>query len=307
MAEMVPVEFWSFLNASIKSKRADTLLLAEVYQPHLYRDYLQLGKMDYLYDKVEFYDSLKLVMQGTGDMSAIADVQESMADIEQHMLHFLENHDEQRIASPDFAGSAEKGKPALVVSALISKSPTMIYFGQDVGEDGSENMGFGKASRTTIFDYAGVPAHQRWMNNGKFDGALLSESEAQLRQYYIDVLNISAHHSTMRGEYQQLHSANLNTQSDYTQQQFAFVRYNENKALMVVSNFANETIKTDIQVTPDIIKKWRLTPGEYAITDLISGNEASLNVTADGSGAAFPVNLSALESHVFELTLGAKE
>jgi len=171
MAEMVPVEFWSFLNSSIKRKNPDAFILAEVYNPDLYRDYIHLGKMDYLYDKVEFYDSLKAVMQGRADTDALEVIQRDLADIEAHILHFLENHDEQRIASPEFAGDMQWGKPALVMSALISRSPTMLYFAQDVGEDGSEDAGFGKPSRTSIFDYIGVPANQRWMNNGKFDGA----------------------------------------------------------------------------------------------------------------------------------------
>ena len=170
MAEMVPVEFWSYLNSSIKAVNPDAFLLAEVYNPSLYRDYLQLGRMDYLYDKVGLYDTLKPVMQGKASTDAIAPVHAEVLDIEEHMLHFLENHDEQRIASPEFAGSAEKGKPGMVVSALISSAPTMLYFGQDVGEAGAGDAGFGKASRTTIFDYWGVPAHQRWMNDGAFDG-----------------------------------------------------------------------------------------------------------------------------------------
>ena len=137
MAEMVPVEFWSFMNSAIKMKNPEAFLLAEVYNPHLYRDYIHKGKMDYLYDKVELYDSLKHIMKGYGWTDHIHTVQSGLKDIEHHMLHFLENHDEQRIASPEFVGRADIAKPAMVVSATISTSPTMIYFGQEVGEDGS--------------------------------------------------------------------------------------------------------------------------------------------------------------------------
>ena len=171
MAEMVPVEFWSYLNSAIKHSNPQATLLAEVYNPKQYRDYLHLGKMDYLYDKVDFYDHLKLVMQGKASTDRLVDIQTQYADIEPHLLHFLENHDEQRIASAPFAGDARKGLPAMVVSATIGTAPTMLYFGQDVGEKGDGDAGFGKASRTTIFDYWGVPAHQRWMNKGKFDAA----------------------------------------------------------------------------------------------------------------------------------------
>jgi Alpha amylase, catalytic domain. len=53
------------------------------------------------------------------------------------MLHFLENHDEQRIASPFFAGDAWKAVPAMVISATIDQGPLMIFFGQEVGEPGA--------------------------------------------------------------------------------------------------------------------------------------------------------------------------
>src|SRR5690606_14954530 len=200
-------------------------LLAEVYQPHLYRDYIKLGKMDYLYDKVEFYDSLKLVMQGKGPTSALVETQQRMADIEHHMLHFLENHDEQRIAAPEFAGDAKKGLPAMVVSATISTSPTMLYFGQHVGEPGAGDAGFGKASRTTIFDYWGVPQHQKWMNGGKFDGGALSDEAKALHDYYQKLLSFTAGAQALLGEYVELHSANLATGTDYSEQQLAFARY----------------------------------------------------------------------------------
>nr|WP_241664573.1 alpha-amylase family protein [Ningiella ruwaisensis] len=313
MAEMVPVEFWSFLNSSIKHKHPDALLLAEVYQPHLYRDYLNLGKMDYLYDKVEFYDSLKLLMQGKGPAQPLEDIQESLSDIEQHMLHFLENHDEQRIASPDFAGDALKGKPALVVSALISRSPTMLYFGQDVGEDGSEETGFGDPTRTTIFDYAGVPAHQRWMNDGRFDGGQLSEQEKALRQYYIDVMTISATHPSMREAYQSLHALNIANDSDYSQNQFAFVRYPEagssnTKALITVSNFAEEAREFSLMLPDDLIQKWGLGESDYSLRHLLvdenskANDEVFLRVNADKTGQV-NVKIQPLGSVIYELNL----
>ncbi|MGB5164173.1 MAG: alpha-amylase family glycosyl hydrolase, partial [Woeseiaceae bacterium] len=181
MAELVPVEFWSYLNSSIKTKNSEAFLLAEVYNPKEYRNYLKLGRMDYLYDKVGFYDTLKPIMQGKTSTDTLAPVHAEVLDIEEHMLHFLENHDEQRIASPDFAGDANAGKPAMVVSALIGRSPTMLYFAQEVGEPGDGDAGFGDPTRTTIFDYWGVPSQQRWMNGGAFDGGRLSSSEKALR------------------------------------------------------------------------------------------------------------------------------
>lgn len=304
MAEMVPVEFWSFLNSSIKHKYPDALLLAEVYNPSLYRDYLQLGKMDYLYDKVEFYDSLKLVMQNKGPASPLEAIQTSLADIEQHMLHFLENHDEQRIASPEFAGNADKGKPAMVVSALISRSPTMLYFAQDVGEDGSEETGFGDPSRTTIFDYAGVPAHQRWMNNGKFDGGALSANEKALREYYKQIMSISANHPTMRGEYIGLHQFNLNKNTaaesaseTYSEQQFSFMRTSQNKTLIVASNFAQKSVEFDLHLPNDVHQYLDLTVDGFKHLNVLLGDKSAIELQLDNS-AEYPY---------FMLTLGANE
>lgn len=247
MAEMVPVAFWSYLNSAIKQKKSDALLLAEVYQPALYRDYLQFGKMDYLYDKVDFYDSLKLVMQGKGDVSSLNAIQQQYADIAPHLLHFLENHDEQRIASPEFAGDPLKGKPALVVSALISPSPMLIYFGQEVGEDGSESLGFGQPYRTSIFDYGGVPAHQGWMNNGAFDGGALSDDEVALRDYYSRVLNIArTHPAASTGEYRSLQPDMLVDGKADDPFVFAFQRHMPSAQLISVSNFYSEK---DVEVT----------------------------------------------------------
>ena len=300
MAEMVPVEFWSYLNAHIKQQNPDAFLLAEVYQPHLYRDYIKLGKMDYLYDKVEFYDSLKLVMQGKGPTSALVETQQRMADIEHHMLHFLENHDEQRIAAPEFAGDARKGMPAMVVSATISTSPTMLYFGQHVGEPGAEDAGFGKASRTTIFDYWGVPHHQRWMNGGRFDGADLSADELYLHNFYRALLSFTASAPALMGAYTELHSVNLAANTAYSEQQLAFARYNAAQKLIIVSHFNSEAgINFNLTVPAELIRQWQLADGQYQLSDKLNSGENTLTVT-NGVGSV-ALNLAPLASVILEL------
>ena len=44
------------MNSVIKMKNPNAFLLAEVYNPKEYRNYIHLDKMDYLYDKVETYE-----------------------------------------------------------------------------------------------------------------------------------------------------------------------------------------------------------------------------------------------------------
>ncbi len=297
MAEMVPVEFWSFLNSSIKMKNPDAFLLAEVYQPDKYRAYLQSGKMDYLYDKVGFYDTLKTIMQGNGEVSALLDVHQKVADIAPSMLHFLENHDEQRIASPGFAGNAQKGKPAMVVSSLISASPIMFYFGQEVGEDGSEDTGFGDPSRTTIFDYAGVPAHQRWMNNGAFDGGQLSQQEKALRDFYQSVLTLAAESPAVNGELISLHEANLNTSGNYSEQQLAFIRANGEHRLLVVTNFSEASVQFPLTIPDAIAGKFSLQSGQVLKAKLMPARDATL--ASGETGLQVDMSLQPLESRVY--------
>ena len=300
MAEMVPYEFWSYMNSSIKMKNPKAFLLAEVYNPKEYRNYIKLGKMDYLYDKVETYDHLKAVIKGNALPDALSDIQNNMSDIEHHMLHFLDNHDEQRLASPEFAGTPEKGKPLMVVSATISSSPTMIYFGQEVGEPGNEDAGFGKRSRTSIFDYIGVPHHQRWMNGGKFDGGQLSNNEKALRDFYSRLLNFTLNSSAMLGKFQEIQSVNRKETQNYDQGLYSFVRYSEDEKLIVIANFSWVTSsRIDLIVPEDVILAWKLTDGSYTVKDQLYGSSTVLNVV-NGKGTIH-LNIKPSESFIFKL------
>ncbi len=279
MAEMVPYEFWSYMNSAIKMKRPDAFLLAEIYNPNEYRNYIHYGKMDYLYDKVETYDHLRAVIQGKATPDRLNDIQSGLADIEGHMLHFLDNHDEQRLASPDFAGSPERGKPMMVVSATMSSSPVMIYFGQEVGEDGNVDGGFGKPTRTSIFDYVGVPHHQRWMNNGKFDGGQLTPAEKSLRDFYSRLLNFVQRSPAMKGKFRELHSLNKNNSRGYDEMMYAYARWNSSEKLIVVVNFSpGKTQNFDLAVPTDLLKEWQLKDGIYIVKDKLYGSTHSLKV-----------------------------
>lgn len=301
MAEMVPYEFWSFMNSSIKMKKPNAFLLAEVYNPQEYRNYIQLGKMDYLYDKVDFYDKLKEVVQGKSFPDPISNIQNRVVDIEHNMLHFLDNHDEQRLASPEFAGSPEKGKPLMVVSATISSSPTMLYFGQEVGEAGTENAGFGTRSRTSIFDYIGVPAHQRWMNNGAFDGGQLSAKEKDLRDFYKRLLNFTIKSPALMGKFQEIQTINRQTTEGYDEGIYSFVRWSQNDKLIVVTNFSWVTKSTfELKIPREIIETWAMKDGNYVLADKLYGKTKFELLVSGGEGRA-KLTINPLESFIFGL------
>jgi glycosidase len=302
MAEMVPVEFWSYMNSSIKMKNPNAFLLAEVYNPSLYRDYIKKGKMDYLYDKVELYDTIKHVMQGHGWTDNIPPIQEGLKDIEHHMIHFLENHDEQRIASPDFAGDPLKGKPAMVVSTTISTSPTLVYFGQEFGEPGAENAGFGQPTRTSIFDYIGVPTVQRWVNNKQFDGGQSTEEEKALRDFYKRLLNFTINSSALMGNYQDIHAHNRNVTEGYDQRLLSFARWSEDEQLILISNFdAEKSYEIELKVPDNIISEWKLSPGSYTMKDQLYNSVTSELSVGEGD-ATMKVSIQPLESFIFKLS-----
>jgi glycosidase len=296
MAEMVPVEFWSYLNATLKVNYPDVVCVAEVYNPSLYRNYIHLGKMDYLYDKVELYDSLKYIIQGKAGADPLPSIQDRLKDIEHHMLHFMENHDEQRIASPEFAGYPQKAWPAMVVSATISTSPTLIYFGQEVGEPGAENAGFGSPSRTSIFDYIGVPHHQRWMNNGLFDGGLLSESEKLLRNNYKTLLNFTITNNALQGEYADLHWWNRQHSDGYHDMLYSYARWNGKNRLIVTNNFSpSQTHRFSLKVPEQFIQNWQLKDGEYKLADELAAKKEYTLEVKDGQGK-IDITLAPLQS-----------
>jgi glycosidase len=301
MAEMVPYEFWSYLNSAVKRQNPDAFLVAEVYNPKEYRNYIRLGKMDYLYDKVETYDKLKAVIQGKSSPDGLSEIQQGLKDIEHHMLHFLDNHDEQRLASPEFAGTPEKGKPLMVVSTTISSSPTMVYFGQEVGEEGNENAGYGTHSRTSIYDYVGVPSHQRWMNNGKFDGGQLTDKEKALRDFYKRLLTFSAGSSALMGEFQEIQTVNRQSTVGFDPSIYAFTRWSDTQKLLVVSNFSGVVASAfELKIPSDIIKKWKLKEGSYTLTDQLYNTSVIQLQVVNGEGKA-QIKIAPSESFIYQL------
>lgn len=238
VAEMVPVEFWNWVIPQVKKVKPDIIFLAEAYDASKYIQFVTTGKFDYLYDKVGMYDALKRLIKDepAGNILEVRNIINTQCDsLDKHMLRFLENHDEERIASKGFAGDPLLAIPAMVASATLSQGPVLIYSGQEVGEPGAGIEGFGgDDNRTTIFDYWGVPEHQKWMNAGKFDGGGLSASQKSLRAFYSKLLNLSkTHEALVKGSYREL--IGLKNSSKQT---LAYLRQSGNKTLLVVLNFS---------------------------------------------------------------------
>ncbi len=260
MAEMVPVEFWEWVIPKIKERFPQMLFVAEIYKPNEYRDYLFRGKFDYLYDKVELYDTLRHIVEGKANTDHITPIWQRQEGIGHLMLRFLENHDEQRIASPFFAGRAEYAIPAMALTAFMHTGPVMVYFGQEVGEPGAGNEGFqGEDGRTTIFDYWGVPSHQAWMNNGKFDGGKLTEEQRKLRDGYKKILHLCKGEELINeGSFYDLHFFNRSdSYKGYSNNIYTFLRHNDTEAILIAANFnKTATEKPTVKIPLDALEKF---------------------------------------------------
>jgi glycosidase len=285
MAEMVPCEFWHWAIPQVKAPHPDIKFIAEVYNPNEYRNYLHNGGFDYLYDKVGLYDTLRIVSNGAS-ASSITYCWQSVDDIHDHMLNFLENHDEQRIASPYFCNNAKFGRPALIVSSLMHENPVMIYFGQELGEAGQDNEGFsGEDGRTTIFDYWTVQSIRRWRNNGKFDGTLLTEDEKALRAYYQTVLTLCNKEAAIReGLFYDIMYANYENPDMDTNRQYAFLRKAGKSLVLVVANFDHNDVHTKIRIPADAFTILGIPTdkGMMKVKDLLTGKTEEQILAPDG-------------------------
>ena len=299
MVEMVPVEFWAYVIPELKKVKPSLVFIGEAYNNKEYRTYLEKGHFDYLYDKVGLYDGLRRLMRNEGSTDDLTHVwQQESRGFSSRMLRFLENHDEQRIASKDFATNPLRAIPAMAVTATLASGPVMLYFGQEVGEPGRGHEGFSSEDgRTTIFDYWGVPEHQKWLNQGKFDGGKLSTEQKQLRDFYKRLLTLTGTSDAIRrGKFYELQDAN-NLGKQYNQRHlYAYLRYTEQQQVLVVVNFSpDKAYKPGLIISPAAFQAMGIpstAQAVYTYTDLLN-NGAPLQALNDV--------LEPLSAHIYEL------
>ena len=280
MAEMVPVEFWNWVIPKVK-QAYDVCFIAEVYNPAEYQNYIFRGKFDYLYDKVGLYDTLRNVICSYDSATAITRSWQSLGGIEKRMLNFLENHDEQRIASDFFAGNPRKAIPGLIVSACMNTNPMMIYFGQEFGELGMDSEGFsGRDGRTTIFDYWSVDTIRRWRNGGKFDGKMLTEDQKHIYSIYQRILTLcNKEKAITEGEFFDLMYANANGWRFNEHKQYTFLRKAGKELLFIIVNFDHISVDVAINVPSHAFDFLQIPQMDiYPAVDLLTGKTESISL-----------------------------
>ena len=272
MAEMVPVEFWHFAISRVKERFPNVVFIAEIYNPMVYRSYLEYGGFDFLYDKVGLYDTLRAVVVSNLPAKEISHCWQLLGDIQPNMLNFLENHDEQRIASDFFALNPRLALPAVVVSAFMNTNPFMIYAGQEFGEKGMDSEGFsGIDGRSSIFDYWQPEAFTRWIDGGKYGEDKLSLGERSLLSEYRRILSIATNNSAIsEGVFFDLTYANIENPQFNSERCFAFFRKYEKRTLLVVANFSEQPQRLEVIIPYHAFEFLSLEPKEcVAAIDLL--------------------------------------
>lgn len=304
MAEMVPFEFWGWVIPEVKKVYPKTIFIAEIYNPAEYHNYLFKGQFDYLYDKVGLYDALRRLMEGHGNTADITRVwQQESGDFANRMLRFLENHDEQRIASKYFAGNPFYAIPAMVVSATLHTGPLMLYFGQEVGVNPTVAEGFsGEDGRTTMFDYWGVVEYQAWVNGGKFDGGKLNDDQKKLRGFYTDLLQLVNQSDAIRhGSFYDLQYANTNGQTTgYNDaKMYAYLRHSDKQRLLIVCNFdLHQSVQTTIKIPTHAWETMGLSPTSQYVFKEIFQHPQTITVEAS---KGLEIQMEANSVRIFEI------
>ena len=293
MAHMVPVAFWHWAIKQIKEINPKMIFIAEIYDVSLYRSYIFDGGFDFLYDKVTLYDTLRGILCDGWSASEITRCWQTVEGIGDHMLNFLENHDEQRIASRQFCGDPFKALPALVVSATISRCPMMIYAGQELGEPAADAEGFsGLDGRTTIFDYWSVPTLRRW-HQGK-----PTSDERRLRAAYRQILRLCNSEKTLsQGQFFDLMYVNQDTLD--THRQYAFMRHCEGEMTLVVANFGDAEVNTSIRIPQHALDCAHMPHGTYTCINLMTGDENNVDLTDE---TTLPVHIDPHAATLYKLT-----
>ena len=253
MAEMVPLEFWKWVIPIVKADYQNVLFIAEIYNKDAYRDFLSTNAFDYLYDKVGLYDVVRDVACGYRPSSDITFTLNEVGDIQSKMLNFLENHDEQRLASEYFLGDAHKGLAAMIMTACVNTNPIMVYCGQELGEKGMDEEGFsGKDGRTTIFDYWSIDKIVRWNNSEKWNSNKLTAEELTLKKQYTTLLQLcNKENALIKGKFYDLMYVNFDNMEFNSTKKYAFLRGDGKDIFLVVINFNDKDSAVKVNIPED--------------------------------------------------------
>ncbi len=302
MVFMVPLAFWHWAIPQVKQAYPKVMFIGEIYDVGLYRPFLDYGCFDYLYDKVNLYDTLVDIETHNHSAARLTGAWQTVDGIGDRMLNFLENHDEVRFGSREYAGDPSRVIPSLVVSAMISTGPMMIYYGQELGESAKDNEGFaGDNSRSTITDYWSYDTLRRWLNKGRPSLKNLTEGEKWLREQYKRVLTLCNEREEIReGKFFDLMYVNLQNPGFDPHKVFAFIRYTDKGALLIIANFGEDEQRLSLNIPDLAFDMVRPEEGDVSTVNLLDGKPVKTRIAL---GEPAPLTVGAKNALVLPLAV----
>jgi len=247
MVELVPADSLGRIVSALKNEYPDTLFVAEVYRRENYERYVNEVGFDLLYDKSGVYDIERGILNGSRSARELTWNWQFLGERQPYMLNFLENHDEQRLASQWFAGSVERSWAALSFSLLFNTASFMLYFGQECGEDASE----GDCGRTSIFNWC-KPLSIGHLNAFIESGGGITPKEMATLGRYRSLLRLSHRSAFASGSVWDLCYCNLESAGFNPDRHFVFMRYDNSESWMVFCNFSDVDCTVDVKIPPEL-------------------------------------------------------
>ena len=260
MVELVPSEALGRVVKAVKREFPGVLFVAEVYGRENYRRYLDEAGMDLLYDKSGTYDILRGINEGTHIARELSWNWQWLWDMQPRMLNFLENHDEQRIASPQFAGNPDAMWAALAFDLLFNNASFMLYAGQEAGEDAAE----GDDGRTSIFDWC-KPRSLQELYSYVHGGEISAGPKAVLARYK-ELITLSCRPTFRTGGSWDLCYCNQGSEGFNPDRHFAFMRFDDDSAWLVFCNFGSATAMATIHIPDELRFAAGISQGEALVS-----------------------------------------
>jgi len=247
MVELVDAGKLGRIVRGAKAHKPSLLFVAEVYGKENYSRYLGEAGIDVIYDKSGSYDLLRAIAGGNSSARELSWHWQWLGDRQPLMLNFLENHDEQRIAS-SFWGRRE-GYPwaELAYSMLFNTAHFLLYFGQEAGEDAAE----GHQGRTSIFNWC-KPGTLTRLGEYSASGKGLKAGERSMLARYRKLLGIAKKDAFRDGGNWDLAYCQPEGQGFDQDRHSAFLRFSSRETWLVFCNYSLTTAKVRIHFPEEL-------------------------------------------------------
>jgi hypothetical protein len=140
------------------------------------------------------------------------------------------------------------------------------------------------------------------MNEGEFDWVKLNDQENRLRKLYGRILNLCrSDRAISEGDFFDLHAYNSSVYGTANEKIYYFLRFTEDKRLMILVNFSDKNVP-DLEIfIPKTINNIQLFPSESDMQarDLM-GRLNKIEIKNNRDHARLKISLDSLACHVLE-------